>query len=91
MVELDQEEREVLRAYEEGRLEQLALSAEEVEAYREAAREVGRKEKRVNIRLSARDLEDLQIKAKEEGLPYQTLMASVLHKFVTGELVPKAK
>lgn len=50
---------------------------------------MGRKEKRVNIRISARDLEDLQVKAKEEGMPYQTLMASVLHKYAAGKLVPK--
>lgn len=89
MVDLDQEEREILKAYQEGRLERIALSAEEVEGYREAARAAARKDKRVNIRLSVRDLEDLQIKAREEGLPYQTLVASVLHKYVTGELVPK--
>ena len=45
------------------------------------------KDKRVNIRISARDLEDIQAKAAEEAIPYQTLMASVLHKFVTGRLV----
>lgn len=89
MVELDREEREILEAYHEGRLERVVLSAEEVERYREAARAVGRKDKRVNIRISARDLEDLQVRAKEEGMPYQTLMASVLHKYAAGELVPK--
>lgn len=45
------------------------------------------KDKRVNIRISSRDLEGLQAKAAEEGVPYQTLMASVLHKFVSGRLV----
>jgi predicted DNA binding CopG/RHH family protein len=89
MVELDSEEREVLDAYHEGRLERVALDAREVEAYREAARAVARKDRRVNIRLSARDLEDLQVRAREEGMPYQTLMASVLHKYAAGELVPK--
>jgi predicted DNA binding CopG/RHH family protein len=90
MAELDREEREVLEAYHEGRLEQVALTAEEIASYREAARAVGRKDRRVNIRLAARDLEDLQIKAKEEGMPYQTLIASVLHKFATGKLVPRS-
>jgi predicted DNA binding CopG/RHH family protein len=89
MIELDREEREVLDAYHEGRLERVALDAREVEAYREAARAVARKNRRVNIRLSARDLEDLQVRAREEGMPYQTLMASVLHKYAAGELVPK--
>jgi predicted DNA binding CopG/RHH family protein len=44
------------------------------------------KDKRVNIRLSSGDLSDIQIKALEEGVPYQTLIASVLHKYVTGRL-----
>ncbi len=45
------------------------------------------KDKRVNIRISSRDLDDIQAKAAEEAIPYQTLMASVLHKYVTGRLV----
>ena len=49
------------------------------------------KNRRVNIRLSARDLEGLQAKAAEEGVPYQTLMASVLHKFVSGRLIESDK
>ena len=45
------------------------------------------KDKRVNIRISSRDLDDIQAKAAEEAIPYQTLMSSVLHKYVTGRLV----
>jgi len=48
------------------------------------------KNKRVNIRISSRDLDDIQTKAAEEAIPYQTLMASVLHKYVTGRLVEPA-
>jgi predicted DNA binding CopG/RHH family protein len=88
VVELEQEEREILDAYQAGRLERVALSRDEIERYREAARAVSRKDKRINIRISAADVEDLQIKAMEEGMPYQTLIASVLHKYVTGKLVP---
>ena len=44
------------------------------------------KDKRVNIRLSSGDLKDIQVKALEEGMPYQALIASVLHKYVTGKL-----
>jgi len=43
-------------------------------------------DRRVNIRLSSMDLSDIRVKASEEGIPYQTLIASVLHKFVTGRL-----
>jgi len=44
------------------------------------------KDRRINIRLSSGDLSDIQVKALEEGVPYQTLIASVLHKYVTGRL-----
>lgn len=47
------------------------------------------KEKRISIRVFARDLERLKEIAEEEGLPYQTLVTSILHKFSTGRLVPK--
>lgn len=58
-----------------------------VERYSEFAKAALAKDKRVNIRISSRDLEDLQARAACEGMPYQTLMSSVLHKFVTGRLV----
>ncbi len=89
MSRLDDEEREILDAYREGRLERIALSREDIEGYREAARATARKDQRVNIRMSSNDLEDLKVRALQEGVPYQTLMASVLHKFVSGRLVEK--
>lgn len=89
MSRLDREEQEVLDAYTQGRLEKVALTKEDVERYREAAQAVTRKDQRVNIRMSSQDLEDLKIKAMEEGVPYQTLMSSVLHRYVTGRLVAK--
>jgi len=49
------------------------------------------KDRRVNVRLSSRDLEELQARAAEEGMPYQTLLSSVLHKFVTGRLTDTTK
>ncbi|MBS0308308.1 MAG: hypothetical protein JSS58_04985 [Proteobacteria bacterium] len=51
-----------------------------------AARATAIKDRRVNIRLSSGDLNDIQVRALEEGIPYQTLIASVLHKYVTGRL-----
>lgn len=47
------------------------------------------KEKRISIRVFSSDLEKLKEIAEEEGLPYQTLVTSVLHKFTTGRLVPR--
>ena len=87
MAELDAEEREILEAYHGGGLKPVALSAEAVSRYRTAARAVSRKDRRVNLRLSSTDLDEIKVKAMEEGVPYQTLMASVLHKYVSGQLV----
>jgi len=86
MKSLDRFEREILGAYEKGVLVSAHPTKAQLAAFREAARATFVKNKRVNIRLSASDLMDLQARAYEEGVPYQTLIASVLHKYVTGRL-----
>jgi predicted DNA binding CopG/RHH family protein len=88
MSELDAYELEVLQAYESGKLKPIANKAE-LQRMRAAARATAIKDKRVNIRLSSVDLLDIQAKALQEGMPYQTLIASVLHKYVTGKLAEK--
>lgn len=88
MSKLDPYELEVLEAYEAGKLKPTAGKAE-LQRLRAAARATAIKDKRVNIRLSSVDLLDIQAKALEEGMPYQTLIASVLHKYVTGKLAEK--
>ncbi len=85
MSKLEPYELEVLEAYDSGKLKPVAGKAEPLRL-REAARATAIKDKRVNIRLSSVDLLDIQAKALEEGMPYQTLIASVLHKYVTGRL-----
>lgn len=85
MSKLDPYELEVLQAYESGKLKPSAGKAE-LQRLRAAARATAIKDKRVNIRLSSVDLLDIQARALEEGMPYQTLIASVLHKYVTGKL-----
>lgn len=80
-------EAEVLRSFEKGEWEPIKNLKKEMDRYREAATDTLLKNRRVNIRISAIDLEGLQAKAAAEGLPYQTLMASVLHKYVSGRLV----
>ena len=47
------------------------------------------KDQRMNIRITRNDLDCIKLKAIEEGLPYQTLVASILHKYVTGKLTEK--
>ena len=81
----DAYELEVLEAFEKDLLKSVATKAE-LSKFRIAARATAIKDRRVNIRLSSGDLQDIQIKALEEGMPYQTLIASVLHKYVTGQL-----
>jgi predicted DNA binding CopG/RHH family protein len=89
MKKLDRYEREVLGAYEKGTLVSVRPTKAQLAAFRDAARQTFAKTKRVNIRLSAADLMDIQARAYEEGVPYQTLIASVLHKFVSGRLHEK--
>ncbi len=86
-VVLDQEEQELLASFEAGEWQPVANAPSEIERYRQYARATLKKDRRVNIRLSAGDLEAIQRRAVEEGIPYQTLMASILHKYVSGRLV----
>ncbi len=83
---LDPEEREILRAYEEGRLRRASSSSRDVDKLESAARETLRKDKRINIRLPSHDLVEIKRLAAREGVPYQTLISSILHKYATGEL-----
>ncbi len=91
MVRLDGEEQELVESFEKDEWRPVAEQHAEVERYREYARATFKKDMRVNIRISRKDLEALQTRALEEGIPYQTLMASVLHKYVSGRLVEKKR
>jgi predicted DNA binding CopG/RHH family protein len=85
----DQEEKELLESYERGEWQPVAGEEAEKERYQACATPTFKKDRRVNIRISSKDLEALQTRALEEGIPYQTLMASVLHKYVSGKMVEK--
>jgi len=90
MSKLDVYEREILTAFEKGKLKSVATKRE-LERFKAAARATAIKDRRVNIRLSSADLGDIQTKALQEGVPYQTLIASVLHKYVSGRFVEKTE
>ena len=90
MTKLDAEERGLLAAFESGKLKSVA-SKGELAKFKAAARATALKDKRVNIRLSSGDLNDIQVRALQEGVPYQTLIASVLHKYVTGRFAEKSE
>ena len=90
MPKTDAYEVEVLSAFEKGSLKSVATKAELLK-FKAAARATAIKDRRVNIRLSSSDLQDIQVKAMEEGMPYQTLIASVLHKYVSGRLAERGE
>ena len=86
-IRLDKEEAELLNSYEAGEWRTIEGWEMEAKKYQEYARATFKKDRRVNIRISSRDLEEIQKRALEEGIPYQTLIASILHKYVSGWLV----
>lgn len=86
MGKLEKEERELLASVERGEWKSAHPTGKALKRYLEYARNTLRKNRRINIRLSQNDLEALQTKAVREGIPYQTLVSSVLHRYVTGRL-----
>jgi predicted DNA binding CopG/RHH family protein len=87
---LTKEEKEILDSFEKDvwvPVANLTQRKKELSAY---ARNTLRKDKRLNIRISERDLMELQRKALKEGLPYQTYVSSIIHKFINGMLVEGA-
>jgi predicted DNA binding CopG/RHH family protein len=85
---LNKEEKEILESYENDEWVSVSKPSS-IAKYKAAAKATFKKGKRVNIRISELDLELLQERALIEGLPYQTLMSSVLHKYVTGRFAEK--
>jgi predicted DNA binding CopG/RHH family protein len=88
-MKLDKEESELLASVERGEWKRVAGTQKEKQRYEKYADATLRKDKRVNIRMAERDLLRLQKKAVEEGLPNQTLISSVLHKYINGRLVER--
>lgn len=80
-------EEDILTSFEKGEWQSVPNLKDEIARYAASAAATLTKDKRINIRLSSRDLEDVQTRAAEEGMPYQTLIASVLHKYVSGRLI----
>ena len=84
-VKLNKEESKLLKAYEAGEFKS-ALTRTRKKQIREAASNTFKKDKRINIRISRRDLDAIQKRALIEGIPYQTLVSSILHKYASGSL-----
>jgi len=82
MKKLNQEESEIPKTFASGRLESTADAADTQHLHQQYADAMFRKDARINIRLASRDLRGLQKKVLAEGIPYQTLVASILHKYI---------
>jgi len=87
-MKLDEYEKELLELDETGKIQFNKVDPEERSALMTAARETLQKDKRINIRMSGRDLLSLKRKANRFGMPYQTLISSILHQYVSGDLKP---
>ena len=83
---LDAQEKKLLRSYEKGEWKSAKPLKTELARYADYARATLKKDQRINIRISQMDLEGIQAKAVQEGMPYQTLISSIIHKFVIGNL-----
>jgi predicted DNA binding CopG/RHH family protein len=91
IIKLDNEEQELLKDYENNEFKSVPNLNKEIKKYSEYAKATIKKNKRLNIRITERDLEAIQRKALADGIPYQTLITSLIHKFVTGKLIEDKK
>ena len=85
----DKEEKDILAAYESGSLKISTPSKKEIESIKAAAKNTFKKDKRITIRLYDHDYKGIQKKAMEMGIPYQTLISGIVHRYIEGELTSK--
>jgi predicted DNA binding CopG/RHH family protein len=86
MSKLDPEEHEILEAFEKGKLKSVKNLSRELARHRKVAQRTFTQDNRINILISSKDLRAIRKRALAEGMPYQTLVSSVLHKFVEGQI-----
>lgn len=82
----DEEELHILQALEAGQLKSSINAEQEIALAKQAARETLGKSKSITLRLNMADLAAIKRKAQETGIPYQTLIASVVHQYASGRL-----
>ena len=87
---IDQEEKDLMESIERGEWRPVKNINQEKEKAIAAARNTLKKDKRINLRLTQKDYHQIQIRAIEEGIPYQTLVSSIVHKYLNGSLAPKS-
>ena len=86
---LNKEEKDILEAYESGQMKSYKPSKKEIEAIKAAAESTFKKDKRITIRLYDHDFNGIQKKALQMGVPYQTLISGIIHRYVEGDLITK--
>ncbi|MFZ4693859.1 MAG: antitoxin [Verrucomicrobiia bacterium] len=86
---MDSEEKKILASYERNEWRPVKNGGAEIARLRQYARNTLQKNKRINIRLAGQDLAGIQTRAVEEGMPYQTLISSILHKYLSGRLIER--
>jgi len=87
---IDKEEKDLMESIDKDEWRSVENIEREKEKAIAAARNTLKKDKRINLRLTQKDYHQIQIKAIEEGIPYQTLISSVIHKYLNGSLAPKS-
>ena len=88
-MKLNPEEREILEAYESGKMNPQQPSKELLSKLSKAVENTFKKDKRINIRLSSHDLNGIQRKALQKGIPYQALISGLIHQYVEGDIQEK--
>jgi len=86
---IDQEEKDLMEALENDEWPSVPAFQREKANVLAAAKNTLKKDKRINLRLTEKDYQQVKIKAIEEGLPYQTLISSIVHKYLNGTLTPR--
>lgn len=89
-MQYDKEEKEILEAYDAGKIRLSKPSKKEIEAIKSAAESTFKKDKRVTIRLYDHDYKGIQKKALQMGVPYQTLISGIIHRYIEGDLISKS-
>ena len=87
---IDQEEKDLMESIERDDWQPVKNFEKEKKKAMAAARNTLKKDKRINLRLTQKDYHQIQIKAIEEGIPYQTLISSIVHKYLNGSLAPRS-
>lgn len=90
-MKFDNEENELLNAYKNNKIKLKKPSSKELEMIKRTADNTFKKDKRVSLRLYKHDYDGIQKKAMELGIPYQTLISAIIHRYIEGDLIPKTE